>query len=136
MGSIVENPAKAPKEPARSPLALKLARAAIAAKGGTWAVLDTEHSFYPLGALPLGLELEKLLLIRTQPRNAAWAFNQLLRCPELGACFMSHAADGQHDLSPLPTRRQNVAADWASSSAPLEAPTQTLLGVRSIADCE
>jgi hypothetical protein len=69
-------------------LALRLAHASIAARGGTWAVLDTDHSFYPGATLP-ELNLEKLLLIRTEPRHAAWAFNQLLRCPDLGACFMS-----------------------------------------------
>jgi protein ImuA len=73
-------------------LALKMAQPAIATKGGAWAVLDTDRSFYPPGIFEKNskaLDIKKLLLIRTEPRHAAWAFNQLLRCPDIGACFMT-----------------------------------------------
>ena len=71
-------------------LALNLARRAIEAKAA-WAVVDVDGSFYPPAAAQRGLDTDKLLVIRTRPSSAAWAFGQLLRCPDVGASFLYSA---------------------------------------------
>jgi protein ImuA len=68
-------------------VALQLSRKAIEGKAA-WAVVDTAGSFYPLAAAQHGLDVEKLIVVRAHPARAAWAFSQLLRCPDVGASFL------------------------------------------------
>ncbi len=69
-------------------LALRLARSALS-RQPTWAVLDTDGAFYPPAAEQGGLNLRNLILVRPHPKDAVWAFTQLLRSPEVGASFWS-----------------------------------------------
>ncbi|MCY3022924.1 MAG: hypothetical protein NTW87_28435 [Planctomycetota bacterium] len=79
--------------------ALQLARKAIETKAA-WAVVDTAGSFYPPAAAQRGLDIGKLIVIRIQPHNAAWAFGQLLRCPDVGASFLCRAGVPAYPASP------------------------------------
>jgi protein ImuA len=66
-------------------LALIAAREACR-PGGLLAVLDAQRSFYPPAAAGLQVELEKLLIVRPpRRRDDAWALDQLLRSPAVGA---------------------------------------------------
>jgi protein ImuA len=66
-------------------LALAGVRAALEkASGGTgcWVVIDLQRQFFPPAALGWGISLERLLLVQpASERDAAWAFEQALRCP-------------------------------------------------------
>jgi len=90
-------------------LSLSWAQKSIASKAA-WAVLDAGASFYPPAAQPLGLEIAKLILVRCPARQAAWAFNQLLRCPDVGASFLD-AHDLGRGLDNMTYRRLQLAAE-------------------------
>lgn len=90
-------------------LCLCLARKQIAAKAA-WAVVDPAASFYPPAAAAMGLDCAKLVLVRPAPRQSAWALNQLLRCPDLGASFLDAHALGR-TLDNMTYRRLQLAAE-------------------------
>jgi protein ImuA len=61
-------------------LALGLARAACR-EGGALVVVDRRGDFYPPAAAGLGIELDRLVLIRpVRAADDAWALDQALRC--------------------------------------------------------
>lgn len=61
-------------------LALAGVRAALA-RGGWWVVLDQQGDFFPPAVVGWQVSLERLLVVRpTTPQDAAWAFEQVLRC--------------------------------------------------------
>ena len=52
-----------------------------AREGGALVVVDRQGSFYPPAAAALGIELEKLIVVRPQrDPDCAWALDQVLRC--------------------------------------------------------
>ena len=62
-------------------VALAGVRAALK-QSGYWVVIDPQGEFYPPAALGWGIPAGRLLLVRpATPRDAAWAFEQALRCP-------------------------------------------------------
>jgi len=89
--------------------ALAAARPAMENKAA-WAVVDTESSFYPPAVAALGLDLEKLIVIRTPVQHAPWAFNQLLRCSEIGAAFLNAPK-----IENMACRRLQLAAERGGS---------------------
>lgn len=66
-------------------LALSGVRAALEKTSGgmgCWVVIDLQRQFFPPAALGWGIPPERLLLIQpASERDAAWAFEQALRCP-------------------------------------------------------
>lgn len=67
-------------------LAMKCMRKAACYRPA-WAVVESAQTFYPPPAAALGLDLHRLILIQTPPREADWAFSQLLRSNEIGAAL-------------------------------------------------
>jgi hypothetical protein len=67
-------------------LALTLAQR-TAARREAWAVVDPEETFYPPAAAAMGYDLNRLILLRPQPNEDAWAFTQLLRSADISVCF-------------------------------------------------
>jgi hypothetical protein len=48
-------------------------------------VIDRRRRFYPPAVVPLGIDLERLLVVRPDSeRDALWALEQSLRCPGVG----------------------------------------------------
>jgi protein ImuA len=87
-------------------LALLVAREACRG-GGTLAVLDRRREFYPPAAVPWGLDLGNLLVVR--PREKAdelWALDQALRCPAVAAVW-----GAQRELDGRTFRRLQLAAE-------------------------
>jgi protein ImuA len=85
---------------------LILARQA-AAEGGALVILDSRHSFYPPAAAVLGIDLDKLLVVRaSQARDQFWALDQCLRCPAVAAVWAP-----LEQLSPRDFRRLQLAAE-------------------------
>lgn len=65
--------------------ALQAARQAIGERL-FWVVLDRQQTFHPPAAAAWGLDLKRLILIRTsQARDEQWALDQALRCAQVGA---------------------------------------------------
>jgi protein ImuA len=66
-------------------LALAGVRSALksdSGRNGWWVVIDLQRQFFPPAALGWGVAPERLLLIHpASERDAAWAFEQALRCP-------------------------------------------------------
>jgi protein ImuA len=66
-------------------LALSGVRATLnETSGGTgcWVVIDPQRQFFPPAVLGWGISLDRLLLVQPDSeRDAAWAFEQALRCP-------------------------------------------------------
>ncbi len=87
-------------------LALIAAREACRA-GGVLGVLDAERSFYPPAAAALGVDLERLLIVRP-PRHGddAWALDQLLRSRAVGAVLAWPGDWDEHTF-----RRLQLAAE-------------------------
>lgn len=95
-------------------LALLAAREACF-EGGALVVIDRRNSFYPPAAAALGIDLEKVILVR--PATAAdelWAIDQALRCEGVAAVWalvegidwrtfrrLQLAAESQHALGLL-----------------------------------
>ena len=66
--------------------------------GGILAVLDRAQLFFPPAASALGMNLEKLVLLRSRSaREEFWALDQVLRSPEVSAAWISlgHCDDRQ-----------------------------------------
>jgi hypothetical protein len=50
--------------------------------GGAALVIDPRQEFFPRGALPLGIELDQLIVLRPRSlEDALWGAEQALRCP-------------------------------------------------------
>jgi protein ImuA len=62
---------------------LALAGARSALKGaGSWVVIDSQRQFFPAAAISFGVPSHRLLLVHPKSEaDAAWAFEQALRCP-------------------------------------------------------
>src|SRR4051794_38369959 len=93
-GSLVEWLADSPASGAGT-LALVAGREA-ARQGGAIVIVDREHTFYPLAAAALGIDLTRLVIVR--PRNEAdhaWALDQTLRSRGVAAvwCRVPRAND-------------------------------------------
>ena len=86
-------------------LALRLAAPVIERKAA-WAVVDAEGSFYPPAAAQLELDIASLAVVRVAAGHAHWAFNQLLRCPDIGASFLI-----SRSLDNMTYRRLQLAAE-------------------------
>ncbi len=70
-------------------LALLLARQAIGSEG-VLIVLDTRSWFYPPAAAVLGIDFDRLFVIRpSNAPDAFWALDQILRCPAVTAVWAS-----------------------------------------------
>lgn len=55
--------------------------AKILSSGGAFVVVDDRHEFYPPAALGVGIDPEKMVIVRPGcARDALWAFEQSLRC--------------------------------------------------------
>jgi len=53
--------------------------------GKGFVVIDRRRRFYPPAVVPLGIDLERLLVVRPDSeRDALWALEQSLRCPGVG----------------------------------------------------
>ncbi len=91
-------------------LSLRLARQAVE-RAAVWAVVDLAGTFYPPAA---PLESQKLVLIRPQPQNAAWTMAQLLRCPDVGASFLTLSAQNKA-LDSMSYRRLQLSAERGRS---------------------
>ena len=64
--------------------------------GGILAVLDRSRLFFPPAASALGINLDRLVLLRSgSAREEFWALDQLLRSPEVAATwvFLDHCDD-------------------------------------------
>lgn len=87
-------------------LALIVARQA-ALEGGVVVVFDEPRQFYPPAAAALGLDLEKLILVRPgRPADTLWALDQVLRCPGVAAAWAPLERLGERDF-----RRLQLAAE-------------------------
>ena len=70
-------------------LALQAAWQAVSL-GGMLAVLDHAKFFFPPAASTLGIDLDRLLLLRSgSAQEEFWALDQLLRSPEVAATWVS-----------------------------------------------
>jgi hypothetical protein len=87
-------------------LALMAAREA-ARDGGALIVVDRYRQFYPPAAARLGIDLEKLFVVRPE-RNEdhAWAVDQALRCLGVAAVWCAAGEQDDHTL-----RRWQLAAE-------------------------
>ena len=91
--------------------ALILARQA-ALDGGVVVIIDhqqhpQQQAFYPPAAACLGIDLEKMIVIRTdQQRDQLWALDQSLRCPAVDAVWAPLERLDPHDF-----RRLQLAAE-------------------------
>jgi hypothetical protein len=101
-------------------LALKLAQAAVTQRPA-WAVVDTDHSFYPLAAALAGLNLENLIVVRPEPRRAGWAFTQLLRSPSIGVSFLA-----SRSMDNMTFRRFQLAAERGGGLAFIVRPMEAM----------
>lgn len=85
-GTLVEWLSAAPGGGAQT-LAVCTAREACR-QGGVLVVLDRCGSFYPPAAVRMGIEPEKMLVVRTgKPSDYFWALDQALRCPAVAAAL-------------------------------------------------
>ncbi len=71
----------------RETLAFSAAREACR-EGGAVVVLDRAGEFYPPAALRLGIPQERMIVVRAADEgDRAWALDQALRCPAVGAAI-------------------------------------------------
>lgn len=81
-------------------------------------VIDLDHTFYPPAALGLGVDLERLVVVR--PKNATdamWALDQALRCPAVAATCAALPR-----LAPRDFRRLQLAAEQGNTLGHLIRP--------------
>ena len=92
-------------------LALLVARQA-ALEGGAVVVVDRNGWFYPLAAAALGMDLERIIVVRSgSARDEIWALDQSLRCPGVAAVWSSLGDQiDQRDF-----RRLQLAAETGNS---------------------
>jgi protein ImuA len=113
-------------------LALIMARHACG-PARTMVIVDASRSFYPPAAVPLGIDLARVVVIRPRTRaEALLAANQSLRCPGVGALV------GWYEpLRTLDVRRLQLAAEAGGNVgfllrpvAALQAPSFATLRLR------
>jgi hypothetical protein len=105
IGAVTEILCAAPGLGATS-LALRTAHRA-AADGRTVVVVDSRGDFYPPAAIPCGMDLDRLLVIRPRKtQDALWAVDQSLRCPAIAAVVA-----WLDRLRPEQSRRLQLAAE-------------------------
>lgn len=98
-------------------LALVGVRAALA-QGGRWVVIDLRGDFFPAAVIGWGVPLERLLVLRpATARDAAWAFEQTLRCAGVSVAW--HWADKASERA---LRRWKVAAETGGGQGVLFRP--------------
>jgi hypothetical protein len=87
-------------------LAMTAARVLLAA-GGALVVVDRRQTFYPPAAAALGIDLERLILVRPKTaQDEVWAIDQALRCAGVAAVWAQLEKLGGHDF-----RRLQLAAE-------------------------
>lgn len=92
----------------------------LARSGRTLACIAPPHLPYAPALQQAGLPLERLLwLPLTDPRQALWAAEQLLRCPALGAVLLWPPAIDERQV-----RRLQLAAEAGGGCALLYRPAQ------------
>jgi protein ImuA len=98
---------------------LALAAAARATgPAGPLVVVDSQGEFYPPAAALAGIDLEQLILVRTSNRqDQAWAWDQSLRCPGVGAVL-----GALRDFSQRARRRWQLAAEAGAGLGLLVCP--------------
>ena len=101
-------------------LCLKLAREALARRSA-YAVVDSNRSFYPQAVAQCGLNLDSLILIRTEIRRTEWAFIQLLRSSGIGASFLS-----SRSMDKMAFRRFQLAAEHGGGLGFVIRPVEAL----------
>lgn len=104
-----------------------LLSARIAGDGGNILYVAPGRSLYPLGLLPYGVKLDRVLQVSTKrSQDLAWAAMEALRCPQVGAVI---AVLGGLDLTE--SRRLQLAAEASgatgffvgdAASAPVASP--------------
>jgi hypothetical protein len=99
--------------------ALQAARQAIGAQR-FWVVLDRQQTFYPPAAAAWGLDVRRLILVRTShASDEQWALDQALRCPQVGAVLAWPTR-----LDDRAFRRLQLAAESGGSLGILVRPEQ------------
>jgi protein ImuA len=84
----------------------------LVADGGYVLYAAPDHFLYPLGLLPYGVKLERLLHISTRrSRDLAWAVMEALRCPQVSSVI---AVLGGLDLTD--SRRLQLAAEASGAT--------------------
>ena len=102
-------------------LALVAARAA-AERDGAIVVLDRRRTFYPPAAAALGLELKRVLVVRTRTvDDELWACDQALRCSGVAAVW-----GALNKLNQRWFRRLQLAAEAGGGIGHLLRPAQVL----------
>jgi protein ImuA len=83
----------------------------VCRRGGALVVIDRPGEFYPPAAARLGIDLERLVVVQPENRaDHAWAIDQALRCPGVGATLAWPEACGdRHDSRTL--RRWQLAVE-------------------------
>jgi len=100
-------------------LALVAARQALY-DGGALVVLDRRRQFYAPAAARLGIDLERLIVVRAAvAADGAWALDQALRCPAVAAVLAWPDA-----LDDRAFRRLQLAAEQSGGLALLVRPHQ------------
>jgi hypothetical protein len=91
-----------------------------AAEGGAMVVLDRRRSFYPPAAAALGVELQRVMVVRAgSSDDELWALDQALRCPGVAAVW------GVIDqLPPRWFRRLQLAAETGGGIGHLLRPAR------------
>lgn len=104
-------------------LALAGVRAALAHNTtGCWVVIDERGEFFPPAALGWGISADRLLLVRPgTARDAAWAFEQALRCP--GVAITWNWVNRAHERA---LQRWKVAAEAGGGQGVLFRSDQAL----------
>jgi protein ImuA len=104
-------------------LALVAAREACR-DAGALVVLDRTGEFYPPAAAGLGIEPQGLMIVRTaNEADHAWALDQALRCPAVGAVVAWPHPEGTR-LATKTFRRLQLAAEQGGSLGLLIRPEQ------------
>lgn len=100
-------------------LAMLLARAALG-EGGALVVMDRRRTFYPPAAAALGIDWERLILVRAPSEaDELWALDQALRCPGVAAVWAPLEKLGAHDF-----RRLQLAAETSGAIGLLLRPSR------------
>ncbi len=105
-------------------LAFSAAATAMRVTGGFLVVVDTQHNLYPPALASLGIDLEKVVLVRPQSDvDALWAVDQSLRTPAVAAVV----ADVER-IDDRAARRMQLAAEQGGGLALLLRPASARRG--------
>ncbi|MES2790918.1 MAG: hypothetical protein V4719_15005 [Planctomycetota bacterium] len=99
-------------------LAVAGVRAALE-QGGWWVVVDRRGDFFPPAVTGWGVSLQKLLIVRpATARDAAWAFEQALRCQGVAVAWQWVESASERTL-----QRWKAAAAMGTGQGVLFRPT-------------